>query len=227
MLEWHPNTQSLADAFAENVESGLRGDTEEVEAANPYGCNQYGEGWASPHNDLQSTKDKPVKKIDAEEQRKKEQEEAERIEREKQEKERQAAENKAKEDAASRAERIKASKSPSEFIDACGLSMTEDASEEQIGFFMQQLKNRYPENKKHAKRICSFTDHPWTHAESSKIIKTYETVLCMMNPEIAKNLTRCNISLVRANNQWNGEYMNGKIHYSQGVKGKDKCPVKT
>lgn len=34
MLEWHPNTQALADAFAENVESGLRGDDEEdLEAA--------------------------------------------------------------------------------------------------------------------------------------------------------------------------------------------------
>ena len=40
MLEWHPNTQALADAFAENVEAGLRGDDEEeVDAAKR--CNQY------------------------------------------------------------------------------------------------------------------------------------------------------------------------------------------
>lgn len=50
MLEWHPNTQALANALAENTASGLRGQGEEVAAANPYGCNQYGEGWAMPHN---------------------------------------------------------------------------------------------------------------------------------------------------------------------------------
>lgn len=39
MLEWHPNTQALADAFAENVEAGLRGEgTEESVTAQ---CNQY------------------------------------------------------------------------------------------------------------------------------------------------------------------------------------------
>ena len=27
MLEWHPNTQALAGAFAENVEAGLRGES--------------------------------------------------------------------------------------------------------------------------------------------------------------------------------------------------------
>jgi hypothetical protein len=38
MLEWHPNTQALADAFAENVEAGLRGEqSEEIEAQ----CNQH------------------------------------------------------------------------------------------------------------------------------------------------------------------------------------------
>lgn len=52
MLEWHPNTQALADAFAENVEAGLRGDAdEEVRASagntdsedtgHEIGCNQY------------------------------------------------------------------------------------------------------------------------------------------------------------------------------------------
>lgn len=58
MLEWHPNTQALAGAFAENVEAGLRGEsadetvkaqcnveeilpssTEAVEAGNIWGCN--------------------------------------------------------------------------------------------------------------------------------------------------------------------------------------------
>ena len=39
MLEWHPNTQALADALAENVEAGLRGgeDEEKVEAQ----CNGF------------------------------------------------------------------------------------------------------------------------------------------------------------------------------------------
>ena len=66
MLEWHPNTQALADAFAENVEAGLRGGEEEVEAANPYGCNQYGEGWALPHNGMER-----VRKADLAKKRKK------------------------------------------------------------------------------------------------------------------------------------------------------------
>lgn len=33
-------------------------------AANPYGCNQYGEGWASEHNGKRSEAGKPVKKND-------------------------------------------------------------------------------------------------------------------------------------------------------------------
>lgn len=51
MLEWHPNTQALAGAFADNVEAGLRGDEEKVEASagktdsedagHKIGCNQY------------------------------------------------------------------------------------------------------------------------------------------------------------------------------------------
>ena len=52
MLEWHPNTQALADALAENVEAGLRGDSEEKveasagktdseDAGHEIGCNQY------------------------------------------------------------------------------------------------------------------------------------------------------------------------------------------
>ena len=39
MLEWHPNTQALAGAFAENVEAGLRGESaDETVTAQ---CNQY------------------------------------------------------------------------------------------------------------------------------------------------------------------------------------------
>ncbi len=38
MLEWHPNTQALAEALAGNVEAGLRGEqSEEIEAQ----CNQH------------------------------------------------------------------------------------------------------------------------------------------------------------------------------------------
>lgn len=33
-----------------------------AEAANPYGCNQYGEGWRQPHNGKRSTPGKPAKK---------------------------------------------------------------------------------------------------------------------------------------------------------------------
>lgn len=44
MLKWRPDTDALAEAFAENVEVGLRGDGEETEenidARNPWGCNK-------------------------------------------------------------------------------------------------------------------------------------------------------------------------------------------
>lgn len=36
----------------------------QVYAANPYGCNQHGEGWKAPHNGKQSAPGKPVKKED-------------------------------------------------------------------------------------------------------------------------------------------------------------------
>lgn len=36
-----------------------------IEAANPYGCNQYGEGWKQAHNGKQSKKGSPVKKDDS------------------------------------------------------------------------------------------------------------------------------------------------------------------
>lgn len=46
MRSWMPDTRALAGAFAENVEAGLRGDSEEVEAAknkpkHVKGCNQH------------------------------------------------------------------------------------------------------------------------------------------------------------------------------------------
>lgn len=40
------------------------GDSENINALNPYGCNQYGEGWKSPHNGIQSKPGKPAKKGD-------------------------------------------------------------------------------------------------------------------------------------------------------------------
>lgn len=61
--KWRPNTAALAGAFANNIERGLLG-SETAKAANPFGCNQYGEGWASEHNGLRSEPGKPMKKGD-------------------------------------------------------------------------------------------------------------------------------------------------------------------
>ncbi|MDO5472851.1 MAG: DUF935 family protein [Akkermansia sp.] len=41
LLTMHPNTKALAKAFANNILAGFAGEGEEVDAANPYGCNQY------------------------------------------------------------------------------------------------------------------------------------------------------------------------------------------
>lgn len=60
---WKPDTKALAGAFAENIERGLtQEDAEVAKAANPYGCNQYGEGWKAEHEGLRSEPGKPVKK---------------------------------------------------------------------------------------------------------------------------------------------------------------------
>lgn len=42
LLTMHPNTKALAKAFANNILAGFAGEGEEVDAANPWGCNQYG-----------------------------------------------------------------------------------------------------------------------------------------------------------------------------------------
>lgn len=47
---WKLNTVALAQGLADNVRRGLVGAGDAVQAANPYGCNQYGEGWAEEHN---------------------------------------------------------------------------------------------------------------------------------------------------------------------------------
>lgn len=47
---WRPDTVALAADMAANVRKGLVGAGDAVQAANPYGCNQYGEGWAEEHN---------------------------------------------------------------------------------------------------------------------------------------------------------------------------------
>lgn len=39
---------------------------ERIKAANPYGCNQYGEGWKAPHNGKQSKAGEPAKKDSSE-----------------------------------------------------------------------------------------------------------------------------------------------------------------
>lgn len=51
--EWRLDTVSLAADMAVNVQRGLQGG-DEVRAENPYGCNQYGEGWAEPHEGKQT-----------------------------------------------------------------------------------------------------------------------------------------------------------------------------
>ena len=45
MLEARLNTHALAGAMEENIRQGFYGDEDELEAANPYGCNQYGHGF--------------------------------------------------------------------------------------------------------------------------------------------------------------------------------------
>lgn len=42
LLTMHPDTKALAKAFANNILAGFAGESEEVDAANPWGCNQYG-----------------------------------------------------------------------------------------------------------------------------------------------------------------------------------------
>lgn len=77
LLTMHPNTKALAKAFANNILAGFAGEGEEVDAANPYGCNQYGEGWRQPHNGRASKAGAPVKKTDpSEDERKAREEEA-------------------------------------------------------------------------------------------------------------------------------------------------------
>jgi hypothetical protein len=57
--EWKPDPRALAGALADNIANGLQGrtrgnegaangNTEEVAAENPYGCNQHGHGWVDP-----------------------------------------------------------------------------------------------------------------------------------------------------------------------------------
>lgn len=48
--ELTPNTAALEQAMEAIFTSALGVQTDGVKAENPYGCNQYGEGWAEPHN---------------------------------------------------------------------------------------------------------------------------------------------------------------------------------
>lgn len=73
MLEAQLNTRALAVAMEENIKSGFFGaDAEELEAANPYGCNQYGEGWKAPHNGF--LRGKAIEQSDIKKEEKKEKE---------------------------------------------------------------------------------------------------------------------------------------------------------
>ncbi len=95
LLTMHPNTKALAKAFANNILAGFAGEGEEVDAANPYGCNQYGEGWRMPHNGRASKAGAPVKKTDpTEEERKQKVIEELRRQAEQKRKEREERQNK-------------------------------------------------------------------------------------------------------------------------------------
>lgn len=49
--ELRPDTQQLVAALRAATDAAVMGaGSEDAAAANPYGCNQYGEGWASPHD---------------------------------------------------------------------------------------------------------------------------------------------------------------------------------
>ena len=63
-----PNTRALADAMSAVTEAGLGVQGDAVSAENPYGCNQYGEGWSEPHDGSSTErigKDKLLTKKDA------------------------------------------------------------------------------------------------------------------------------------------------------------------
>ncbi|MBR2313639.1 MAG: DUF935 family protein [Akkermansia sp.] len=66
--ELRPNTRALADAMSAVTEAGLGVQGDAVSAENPYGCNQYGEGWSEPHDGSSTErigKDKLLTKKDA------------------------------------------------------------------------------------------------------------------------------------------------------------------
>ena len=66
--ELRPNTRALADAMSAMTEAGLGVQGDAVSAENPYGCNQYGEGWSEPHDGSSTErigKDKLLTKKDA------------------------------------------------------------------------------------------------------------------------------------------------------------------
>lgn len=50
LQEAAPDTDALAQAFSAALGDGMGINAEAVAAANPYGCNQFGEGWCEPHN---------------------------------------------------------------------------------------------------------------------------------------------------------------------------------
>lgn len=56
---WAKDPQSTSQAIGIDV----------LQGSNPYGCNQYGEGWAGEHNGKRSTPGKPAKKGEQKEQK--------------------------------------------------------------------------------------------------------------------------------------------------------------
>lgn len=48
--ELRPDTKVLVQALRAATAAAAGAGEEDAQAENPYGCNQYGEGWASPHN---------------------------------------------------------------------------------------------------------------------------------------------------------------------------------
>lgn len=70
--------KKVKPSTSDDAEPVSAANAEEIDAANPYGCNQYGEGWKMPHNGRASKPGAPVKKTDSTEEERKQKEEEER-----------------------------------------------------------------------------------------------------------------------------------------------------
>lgn len=116
MQKLRPDTKALARAFAGNIMAGFRGEpsAELMSAANPYGCNQYGEGWKQPHNGAASKPGAPVKKGASPAAKKAEEDAQKKADEEAKQKAERIAKKKAQEEAAKKAQEEGAKKQAEE-----------------------------------------------------------------------------------------------------------------